>query len=297
MAHASLEKEVHMSKKLDKLAEKAELVSALCADPRLSGDQLRVAVALLFTFHNTKTGKCCPSHHQLAKASATCETTSKSAIKKLKAMGVIEFEPNNGGRSKRNRYTVNGVSSGQENHSPSGPFQQENQSPSGPLASRPADPLAAETSRPADPHRTQEIIKPGNGTREEGALANASAPLDHAPVVGLTVAGVKNKNKTASRAQARAARGTRLPEDWRPSEKDLEVARRIGMPEPMIARAQFKFRNHWVAKTGRDATKLDWHATWCNWIVGDMEKLIKDQQPRPNAMSAMNEALQRRRSA
>lgn len=26
-----------------------------------------------------------------------------------------------------------------------------------------------------------------------------------------------------------------------------------------------KFRNHWVAKTGKDATKRDWKATWENW--------------------------------
>ncbi|MCA1440457.1 hypothetical protein I6F07_09570 [Ensifer sp. IC4062] len=33
------------------------------------------------------------------------------------------------------------------------------------------------------------------------------------------------------------------------------------------AEAEFeKFRDYWCAKAGREATKLDWQATWRNWI-------------------------------
>ncbi|WEX79280.1 hypothetical protein PYH37_004466 [Sinorhizobium numidicum] len=33
------------------------------------------------------------------------------------------------------------------------------------------------------------------------------------------------------------------------------------------AQAEFeKFRDYWTAKAGRDAVKLDWPATWRNWI-------------------------------
>lgn len=28
-----------------------------------------------------------------------------------------------------------------------------------------------------------------------------------------------------------------------------------------------KFINYWQAKTGKDATKLDWVATWRNWML------------------------------
>jgi len=27
-----------------------------------------------------------------------------------------------------------------------------------------------------------------------------------------------------------------------------------------------KFRDYWLAKSGRDATKVDWNATWKNWL-------------------------------
>jgi hypothetical protein len=28
-----------------------------------------------------------------------------------------------------------------------------------------------------------------------------------------------------------------------------------------------KFINYWTARSGKDATKLDWSATWRNWIL------------------------------
>jgi hypothetical protein len=32
-----------------------------------------------------------------------------------------------------------------------------------------------------------------------------------------------------------------------------------------------RFVNHWTPKSGRDATKRDWEATWRNWISNAME--------------------------
>lgn len=33
-----------------------------------------------------------------------------------------------------------------------------------------------------------------------------------------------------------------------------------------------KFINYWTAKTGQAATKLDWPATWRNWMLGAAER-------------------------
>ncbi|MPY72890.1 MAG: hypothetical protein GEU87_01385 [Alphaproteobacteria bacterium] len=33
-----------------------------------------------------------------------------------------------------------------------------------------------------------------------------------------------------------------------------------------------KFRNHWLGKAGQHGRKLDWAATWRNWIIGDFER-------------------------
>src|SRR4051812_49544142 len=88
------------------LPAKAALVVSLCGDALLSDAQFRVAITLILGFHNTKTGDCYPSYRQLAKASNTSESTAKRATERLRTMGVLAFEKNNGGRNKRNHYSL-----------------------------------------------------------------------------------------------------------------------------------------------------------------------------------------------
>lgn len=61
-------------------------------------------------------------------------------------------------------------------------------------------------------------------------------------------------------------RGTRLPQDWTlPKPWGLWACER-GWPEAAVREEAEKFRDYWVARPGRDGTKLDWAATWRNWI-------------------------------
>lgn len=64
----------------------------------------------------------------------------------------------------------------------------------------------------------------------------------------------------------RTKRGTRLSEDWTPSEDDVEFARERGLDPTEIQNEADRFRDYWIAKAGAQATKLDWAATWRNWI-------------------------------
>lgn len=41
---------------------------------------------------------------------------------------------------------------------------------------------------------------------------------------------------------------------------------KLERPDVNLQTEHRKFIDHWTAKTGRDATKLDWDATWRNWI-------------------------------
>jgi hypothetical protein len=61
-------------------------------------------------------------------------------------------------------------------------------------------------------------------------------------------------------------RGTRLPADWQPSEKLIETARKEGLSDAQIERELARFRDHWLAAAGRNATKRDWDATFRNWV-------------------------------
>jgi hypothetical protein len=60
-------------------------------------------------------------------------------------------------------------------------------------------------------------------------------------------------------------RGARLPENWMPSEESISTMK-AECPTVVLQAEHLKFVDYWTAKTGKDATKLDWDATWRNWI-------------------------------
>lgn len=78
------------------------------------------------------------------------------------------------------------------------------------------------------------------------------------------------------------SRGTRLTADWAPSEKLLKWFAEKGFTFDMATQHE-KFMNHWQAKSGKDAAKLDWDATWRNWMI-----TANDQQPRSGARRGPN---------
>lgn len=48
---------------------------------------------------------------------------------------------------------------------------------------------------------------------------------------------------------------------------------RANVPNVDGRRETEKFRNYWRAKAGREAVKLDWIATWKNWMLTAAERL------------------------
>ncbi len=60
------------------------------------------------------------------------------------------------------------------------------------------------------------------------------------------------------------ARATRLPEDWQPSESERAYAIQHGVKPELAAE---EFRNYWHARSGKDATKLDWSAVFRNRVL------------------------------
>ncbi|NUS67719.1 MAG: hypothetical protein HOQ41_05155 [Ensifer adhaerens] len=60
-----------------------------------------------------------------------------------------------------------------------------------------------------------------------------------------------------------SGRAMRLPEGFEP---DWGFAAGLGFGRAEAGVEFDKFRDYWRAKSGRDATKLDWAATWRNWM-------------------------------
>lgn len=61
-------------------------------------------------------------------------------------------------------------------------------------------------------------------------------------------------------------RAMRLPDDWKPSEV-LRMWAKSTRPDVDLERELQLFVNYWTAKSGKDATKLDWGKTFKSWIL------------------------------
>lgn len=59
-----------------------------------------------------------------------------------------------------------------------------------------------------------------------------------------------------------------MPADWRlPGDcADWALQERPDWTADDVRRSADKFRDYWTAKSGKDATKVDWAATWRNWV-------------------------------
>jgi DNA-binding transcriptional ArsR family regulator len=66
-------------------------------------------------------------------------------------------------------------------------------------------------------------------------------------------------------------RGTRLPEDWQPSDTDRAFAIEQGLSEEEFQREADQFRDHWTATTGAKAAKRDWGAAWRTWVRNEVK--------------------------
>lgn len=87
------------------------------------------------------------------------------------------------------------------------------------------------------------------------------------PSPDLPLSGVSqtSKSRGESKPDARATRFTPLPKmptDWRGYCK----AKRPDLNPDLTYE---KFSNHWVAKPGAAGRKLDWTATWRNWVLNE----------------------------
>lgn len=89
---------------------------------------------------------------------------------------------------------------------------------------------------------------------------------------------VTDRHKSSPRDEAHISkkergreRASRLPDDWRPTEKDFAYALAKGLVPPRIDIVAEKFKNHWLAKSGKNATALNWHLKWCTWVMNEID--------------------------
>jgi hypothetical protein len=69
---------------------------------------------------------------------------------------------------------------------------------------------------------------------------------------------IKPKSKAESRA-------TRLPQDWSPTVADIAFCQTT-RPDLEVAETASRFKDYWLGVGGSKGCKLDWPATWRNWV-------------------------------
>jgi len=99
--------------------------------------------------------------------------------------------------------------------------------------------------------------------RNSGGIPPETTGIPNPPLSSL------NKEEEKGRK-----RGARLAGDWVPSEVDRAFAKDLGWSDNQIDAEAANFRDHWIAKPGADACKLDWPATWRKWIRGSKIKPV-----------------------
>lgn len=97
----------------------------------------------------------------------------------------------------------------------------------------------------------------------------------------------------AQAAPTKPKRGIRLPDNWfLPQAWGQWALDKYPHWTPEVIREEaLKFANHWRSKTGKDAAKLDWYATWQNWCMSD---ICQRAHPPPSKQTETNYARQMR---
>lgn len=106
-------------------------------------------------------------------------------------------------------------------------------------------------------------------TTERGAAVADNPPINHP----LTT----NEPKSGSAKGSRLAADWEIPTDW----LEQTAANHPDFDEAELRIIADDFRDYWTAKTGAQATKLDWQATWRRWVRSQRKSGPAPSRPRP----------------
>jgi hypothetical protein len=134
--------------------------------------------------------------------------------------------------------------------------------------SGPDDPLLPAETRPPSVLKYPVLTK-DSVLKESGALETVAA--EAAP----------NLPAVATKA-APSTRGTRLPDQWMPSQAVIDQMR-TACPYVNLGAEHDKFVDYWAGAAGAKGRKADWNATWRNWI-----RRAAEQSPTGRAIAVAN---------
>jgi len=77
------------------------------------------------------------------------------------------------------------------------------------------------------------------------------------------------------------ALASRLPDDWQPSDSDIDFA--ISLDVDYRREADI-FRDYWIAQAGAKGRKANWQSTWRNWIRRASERIATQPKQKETAI-------------
>ncbi len=89
-----------------------------------------------------------------------------------------------------------------------------------------------------------------------------------------------------------AGRGSRLPAAWEPDAEQVKFCRQE-RPDLLPAATAARFRDYWIAQPGAKGVKLDWSATWRNWVRNEKRGANHGQSLADRNRAAGEEAQRR----
>ncbi|TFV90416.1 hypothetical protein [Blastococcus sp. CT_GayMR16] len=117
------------------------------------------------------------------------------------------------------------------------------------------------------------------------AGSRASAKQVPEPVAGNVEADTETDTETSLRsvsdAPRRGGRGSRIPDDFAVDDELRGFGRGLGFTDERVDAITATFIDYWRGRSGAGGVKLDWPATWRNWIRKEAER-----SPRPVGATA-----------
>lgn len=114
-----------------------------------------------------------------------------------------------------------------------------------------------------------------------GAKSAPSTPKDVRPAPAAGAPGTVIEPSIEPPTKSRASKGSRLPSDWvLPDDwRDWALTERPDWNLAHVCKVADTFRDFWIAKSGANACKLDWLATWRNWVRNEKRGYFNGGRP------------------
>jgi len=113
---------------------------------------------------------------------------------------------------------------------------------------------------------------------DKGFFVDASTML--APCLQLATTERETEREGEREKETKQSRGTRLSADWILTQENIEFCNKT-RPDLNPIQTACRFRDYWTAQPGAKGVKLDWDATWRNWVRAERSK---DTVSKPQAL-------------